>query len=56
MVEFENMRTGVIGVGWIIRFLANNKKVIPYVKNLKLKIKSCRGCLKTVIPIQLTPQ
>ncbi len=29
--------TGVIGVGWIIRFLAHNKKVIAYDKNLKLK-------------------
>ena len=31
--------TGVIGVGWIIRFLAHNKKVIAYDKNLKLKKK-----------------
>ncbi len=29
--------TGVIGTGWIIRFLAHNKKVIAYDKNLKLK-------------------
>ena len=29
--------TGVIGAGWIIRFLAHNKKVIAYDKNLKLK-------------------
>ena len=29
--------TGVIGIGWIIRFLAHNKKVIAYDKNLKLK-------------------
>ena len=32
--------TGVIGVGWIIRFLAHNKKVIAYDKNLKLKKKN----------------
>ena len=32
--------TGVIGVGWIIRFLAHNKKVIAYDKNLKLKKKT----------------
>ena len=31
--------TGVIGIGWIIRFLAHNKKVIAYDKNLKLKKK-----------------
>ena len=31
--------TGVIGTGWIIRFLAHNKKVIAYDKNLKLKKK-----------------
>ena len=31
--------TGVIGVGWIVRFLAHNKKVIAYDKNLKLKKK-----------------
>ncbi len=31
--------TGVIGSGWIIRFLAHNKKVIAYDKNLKLKKK-----------------
>tara|TARA_B100002052_G_scaffold296454_1_gene324962 strand:+ start:904 stop:1842 length:939 start_codon:yes stop_codon:yes gene_type:complete len=31
--------TGVIGVGWIIRFLAHNKKVIAYDKNLKLEKK-----------------
>ena len=29
--------TGVIGTGWIIRFLAHNKKVTAYDKNLKLK-------------------
>ena len=31
--------TGVIGTGWIIRFLAHNKKVIAYDKNFKLKKK-----------------
>ena len=31
--------TGVIGTGWIIRFLAHNKKVIAYDKNLKSKKK-----------------
>ena len=31
--------TGVIGTGWIIRFLAHDKKVIAYDKNLKLKKK-----------------
>ena len=34
--------TGVIGVGWIIRFLAHNKKVIAYDKNLTLKKKIIR--------------
>ena len=29
--------TGVIGTGWIIRFLAHNKKVIAFDKDLKLK-------------------
>ena len=31
--------TGVIGAGWIIRFLAHNKKVIAYDKDLRLKNK-----------------
>ena len=31
--------TGVIGTGWIVRFLAHNKKVIAYDKNIKLKKK-----------------
>ena len=31
--------TGVIGTGWIIRFLAHNKEVVAYDKNLKLKKK-----------------
>ena len=30
--------TGVIGIGWIIRFLAHNKIVYAYDKNLKQKI------------------
>ena len=29
--------TGVIGIGWIIRFLAHNKTVYAYDKNLKQK-------------------
>ena len=32
--------TGVIGAGWIIRFLAHDKKVIAYDKDLKLKKKN----------------
>tara|TARA_B100000686_G_scaffold63509_1_gene68199 strand:+ start:348 stop:1286 length:939 start_codon:yes stop_codon:yes gene_type:complete len=31
--------TGVIGTGWIIRFLAHNKKVIAFDKDIKLKKK-----------------
>ena len=31
--------TGVIGTGWIIRFLAHNKKVVAFDKDLKLKTK-----------------
>ena len=31
--------TGVIGAGWIIRFLAHNKKVTAFDKNVKLKKK-----------------
>ena len=31
--------TGVIGAGWIIRFLAHNKKVIAYDKNARLEKK-----------------
>ena len=30
--------TGVIGSGWIVRFLAHNKKVIAYDKDIRLKI------------------
>ena len=29
--------TGVIGTGWIIRFLAHDKKVVAYDKDLKFK-------------------
>ena len=29
--------TGVIGSGWIVRFLAHNKKVIAYDKDIRLK-------------------
>tara|TARA_B100001769_G_scaffold274393_1_gene272735 strand:- start:2087 stop:3022 length:936 start_codon:yes stop_codon:yes gene_type:complete len=31
--------TGVIGTGWIVRFLAHNKKIIAYDKNLSLEKK-----------------
>ena len=31
---------GVIGSGWIVRFLAHNKKVIVYDQDPKLKKKS----------------
>ena len=39
MKKIAVIGTGVIGSGWIIRFLAHNKKVIAYDKNLKLKKK-----------------
>ncbi len=39
--------TGVIGVGWIIRFLAHNKKVIAYDKNLKLEKKIIKEIKKS---------
>jgi len=39
MKKIAVIGTGVIGTGWIIRFLAHNKKVIAYDKNLKLKKK-----------------
>ena len=29
--------TGVIGSGWIIRFLAHDKKVVAFDKDIKLK-------------------
>ena len=31
--------TGVIGLGWIVRCLAHNKKVVAFDKDLKLKKK-----------------
>ena len=31
--------TGVIGIGWIIRFLAHNKTVYAFDKDIKLKKK-----------------
>ena len=31
--------TGVIGAGWIIRFIAHNKNVVAYDKDLGLKKK-----------------
>ena len=42
MKKIAVIGTGVIGTGWIIRFLAHNKKVIAYDKNLKLKKKIIR--------------
>ena len=39
MKKIAVIGTGVIGTGWIIRFLAHNKEVIAYDKNLKLKKK-----------------
>ena len=39
MKKIAVIGTGVIGSGWIIRFLAHNKKVIAYDKNIKLKKK-----------------
>ena len=39
--------TGVIGVGWIVRFLAHNKKVIAYDKNLKLEKKIIKEIKKS---------
>tara|TARA_B100001250_G_scaffold48664_1_gene38118 strand:+ start:352 stop:540 length:189 start_codon:yes stop_codon:yes gene_type:complete len=41
--------TGVIGVGWIVRFLAHNKKVIAYDKNLKLKKKIIKEIKNSVL-------
>ena len=40
MKKIAVIGTGVIGSGWIIRFLAHNKKVIAYDKDTKLKKKS----------------
>ena len=39
MKKIAVIGTGVIGSGWIIRFLAHNKKVIAYDKDTKLKKK-----------------
>ena len=39
--------TGVIGAGWIIRFLAHNKKVVAYDKDLRLKNKIITEIKKT---------
>ena len=39
MKKIAVIGTGVIGAGWIIRFLAHNKKVIAYDKDLKLEKK-----------------
>jgi len=39
MKKIAVIGTGVIGSGWIIRFLAHDKKVVAYDKDLKLKKK-----------------
>ena len=39
--------TGVIGSGWIVRFLAHNKKVIAYDKDIRLKKKIIKEIKKT---------
>ena len=39
--------TGVIGSGWIVRFLAHNKKVIPYDKDIILKKKIIKEIKRT---------
>ena len=39
--------TGVIGSGWIIRFLAHNKKVIAYDKDIRLKKKIIKEIKRT---------
>ena len=39
MKKITVIGTGVIGSGWIIRFLAHDKKVVAYDKDLKLKNK-----------------
>ncbi len=39
MKKIAVIGTGVIGAGWIIRFLAHDKKVIAYDKDLRLKKK-----------------
>ena len=44
MKKIAVIGTGVIGAGWIIRFLAHNKKVIAYDKDSKLEKKNhCRN-------------
>ena len=42
MKKIAVIGTGVIGSGWIIRFLAHNKKVIAYDKDIKFKKKIIR--------------
>ena len=39
--------TGVIGLGWIVRFLAHNKKVIAYDKDIRLKKKIIKEIKRT---------
>ena len=39
--------TGVIGSGWIVRFLAHNKKVIAYDKDIRLKKKIIKEIKQT---------
>ena len=39
--------TGVIGSGWIVRFLAHNKKVIAYDKDIRLKKKIIKEIKRT---------
>ena len=39
--------TGVIGSGWIVRFLAHNKKVIAYDKDIRLKKKIIKKIKQT---------
>ena len=44
MKKISVIGAGVIGSGWIIRFLAHDKKVTAYDKDLKLKKKNyCRN-------------
>ena len=47
MEKITVIGTGVIGTGWIIRFLAHDKKVIAYDKDLKLKKKIIEKIKKT---------
>ena len=39
--------TGVIGSGWIVRFLAHNKKLCYYDKNIRLKNKIIEEITRT---------